>query len=215
MSTATAAGIGLVLLPVHFNVAFALLGARFDYPDILRRPAGEILERFAAGGPALVRLWLLFALSAVVFIPVAALLGPALAGAPAGAVTTAVALGAAAGIVQAVGLVRWPFAVPALARAHEDPERRAAAEVTFDALHRALGEGVGEHLGYLLTGAWTVAIGIAMLGSTAVPDVLGIAALALSPAFLVGAFRLESAAIPVAYVAWSAWLLATGVVLLA
>ena len=45
------AGIALIAMPVAFNVSFALLGARFDYPDILRRPTEEILERFRAGGP--------------------------------------------------------------------------------------------------------------------------------------------------------------------
>ena len=36
MSTQTVAGIVLITMPVAFNVSFALLGARFDYPDILR-----------------------------------------------------------------------------------------------------------------------------------------------------------------------------------
>ena len=54
MSTATLAGLVLVAMPLAFNVAFALLAARFDYPDILRRPTEEVLERFRAGGGALV-----------------------------------------------------------------------------------------------------------------------------------------------------------------
>jgi hypothetical protein len=47
------AGIALIAMPVAFNVSFALLGARFDYPDILRRPTGEVLERFRQGGTTL------------------------------------------------------------------------------------------------------------------------------------------------------------------
>ena len=45
MSTSTAAAILLVAVPVAFNVAFGLLAARFDYPDILRRPTDEVLGR--------------------------------------------------------------------------------------------------------------------------------------------------------------------------
>ena len=39
--------------PLWFNATLALLGKRFDYPEILRRPTSEILERFRAGGPSL------------------------------------------------------------------------------------------------------------------------------------------------------------------
>jgi len=50
MSTATLAGLLLIVMPVAFNVAFGMLAARFDYPDILRRPTDEVLSRFEAGG---------------------------------------------------------------------------------------------------------------------------------------------------------------------
>ncbi len=50
MSVATSPGIFLIAVPVAFNTAFALLAARFDYPDILRRPTGEVLSEFQAGG---------------------------------------------------------------------------------------------------------------------------------------------------------------------
>jgi hypothetical protein len=44
-----AAGVVLIVAPLWFNASFALLGRRFDYPNILRRPTAEILERFRAG----------------------------------------------------------------------------------------------------------------------------------------------------------------------
>jgi hypothetical protein len=39
-----AAGVVLIVAPLWFNATFALLGKRFDYPDILRRPTAEILD---------------------------------------------------------------------------------------------------------------------------------------------------------------------------
>ena len=51
-----AAGVVLIVAPLWFNATFALLGKRFDYPDILRRPTAEILERFRAGGSSLILL---------------------------------------------------------------------------------------------------------------------------------------------------------------
>jgi hypothetical protein len=50
VSEQTAAGIVLIPVPILFNVGFSLLAQRFDYPDILRRPTHEALERFRAGG---------------------------------------------------------------------------------------------------------------------------------------------------------------------
>ena len=53
MSTATLAGLLLIVMPVAFNVAFGMLAARFGYPDILLRPTDEVLSRFEAGGTGL------------------------------------------------------------------------------------------------------------------------------------------------------------------
>ncbi len=47
-----------------------LLGRRFDYPDILRKPTDTILRQYKAGGASLRRLWYIFMFSAVLFTPV-------------------------------------------------------------------------------------------------------------------------------------------------
>ena len=44
----------LIATPLVFNAGYAALALRFEYPGILRRPTGEILERFRAGGTGLV-----------------------------------------------------------------------------------------------------------------------------------------------------------------
>ena len=45
--------------------------------------------------------------------------------------------------------------------------------MTFAILHRYLGVGVGEHLGYLLTGAWTILVAASIVTTTAIPAWLG------------------------------------------
>ena len=135
------ATIGEALL---FNLAFARLAARFDYPDILRRPAGEVLERFAAGGPGLILDWYGLAASALLMVPIA--LGLALCGQAASPRQVAAAiLGSLAGMAQAIGLLRWVFAVPALAAL---PHADAAA---FTLLNQWDGVAIGEHIGALAT----------------------------------------------------------------
>jgi uncharacterized protein DUF4386 len=163
VSTSTAAAILLVAVPLAFNVAFGLLAARFDYPDILRLPTDEVLIRFRQGGSGLVLLWWAFALSAVLLAPLVVLLSHALEGADGTLLAVGTTVGVLAATVQFLGLIRWPFLVPYLARVADEPNagpaRRDTVDVVFQSFNRYLGIAVGEHLGYSLTGAWTVLAG--------------------------------------------------------
>ncbi|HVO54875.1 MAG TPA: DUF4386 domain-containing protein [Solirubrobacterales bacterium] len=228
MSTATVAGLALIALPLAFNALFALLAARFDYPDVLRQPTAEVLARFRAGGTGLVLLWWAFALTAVALAPLAVLVADSLVGAEGTLLLLSVIVGTLAATVQFLGLVRWPFLVPYLARVEAeatDPARREAVDVVFQSFNRYLGVAVGEHLGYLLTGAWTLLVGFAITESGAVPDWIGLigvlvgAALALCSLEFVGGFEpdgwaLAASLTPIAYVVWSLWMIATGIALL-
>ena len=229
MTVETAAAILLILVPIAFNIAFFELGRTFDYPDILRREPDEILRRFDAGGSGLLLRWEALLLSAVAMLPLAVLLAVALDAAPA-LRWLAIVVGAAAALVQALGLVRWPFAVPELARRYvaagpDDDATRRAIVVTFATLHRLLGVAIGEHLGYLFTGLWTLLVAASILATVVVPSWLGIVAVPIGAALLVGAlefvgpnerdgWRLAGAIVPIAYVAWSIWLIVLGAMLL-
>jgi Domain of unknown function (DUF4386) len=229
LTTQVLAGLLLVVLPVAYNLLFTLLARSFDYPDVLRRPTVEVLERFAAGGSRLVLTWWGFAMSAVLLAPAVVLLSATLADANPAVLSLATALGLLAALVQFLGLVRWPFAVPHLARLATDPAAtpatRDAVEVVFQTLNRYLGVAVGEHLGYLLTGLWTALAGVALVQSDLLHPLFGIAALVVAPLFVVGSlefvgpfeprgWKLAGTLIPLTYIAWSVWLLALGIALL-
>ena len=229
MSTSTLAGLGLIAVPLAFNATLALLAARFDYPDVLRRPTAEVLMAFRAGGTSLVLVWWAFALTAVGLAPLVVLLSRAVADADPTLLALATTIGVLAALVQALGLMRWPFLVPYLAREDADPDaseaQRAAVDVVFQAFNRYLGVAVGEHLGYALTGAWTSLTGIALTQTTAVPGWIGVLGILIGPFLMLGALEFvgrheptgwkpAERITPVAYVAWSLWLLATGVALL-
>jgi Domain of unknown function (DUF4386) len=229
MKVEVAAGIVLIVAPLWFNASFALLGRRFDYPDILRRPTPEILERFRAGGSSLILLWWTFMLSGLLLIAGAVLLGQVLGFGV--IVPVATTIGVLAGFLQMLGLLRWVYVVPGLARAYMDPsagtEQQEVTVAVFRALHQYLGVGVGEHLGYLLTGLWSLLVGIAVIGDgTALPVWLGWPGLIIGVGIAVGSaeflgpneergWALAGAAIPVLFVAWSVWLLVMGIALVA
>jgi hypothetical protein len=221
----------LIAVPIAFNLAFFELGRAFDYPNILRKEPDEILRRFDAGGSGLLLRWHALLLSALAMLPLAALVAVVLAASPALTVLSVV-VGAAAALVQALGLVRWPYAVPELARryvaAGSGPEgevTRRTIEVVFATLHRLLGVGIGEHLGYLLTGLWTLLIAASILSTAVLPYWLGIVGVPIGAALLIGALEfvgpnerhgwpLAGIIVPIAYIAWSLWLIALGVLLL-
>ena len=227
MNVEVAAGISLVVAPLWFNATFALLGKRFDYPDILRRPATEILDRFHAGGSSLILLWWMFMLSGLLLIPAVVLLGQALGFT--GIVPIAVTVGVLAGLVQMLGLLRWVYLVPSLARTNADPAvgsgERDATVAVFRAMHQFFGVGVGEHLGYLFTGLWSVLTGVAIAGTDLLPAWMGWVGVVVGAGLIVGSteflgrreedgWALAGAAIPILYIAWSLWLLAMGISLI-
>jgi hypothetical protein len=230
MSTATIAALFLIAVPLAFNAGFAVLAARFDYPDVLRKPTGEVLSAFRAGGTPLVLTWWAFALTALLMAPLVVLLSSAIDDADATLLAVATTAGVLAALVQFLGLVRWPFLVPYLARADADPDaspaRREAVDVVFQSFNRYLGVAVGEHLGYALTGAWTTLTGIALTQTSAVPSWLGIVGIVVGPVLVLcslefvgshepGGWKLAERLTPITYIAWSLWLVATGVALLA
>jgi hypothetical protein len=223
------AGAFLIFLPIAFNVYFFLLARRFDYPNILRRPTEEILSRFNAGGVGLKLVWYGFMLTAVLFAPLAVLVGQVLAPDELAVMPTATVVGVLAGVVQFLGLARWPFLVPALARAYADPAStpaiREATKAVFESFHRYLGVGIGECLGYLLTGIWSALVGVAMLQSSAFGAWLGLPGVIIGLFLVVGSlefvgrfeeqgWKLAGAIIPITYIAWSLWLILSGLVLL-
>ena len=221
----------LVVVPIAFNVAFFELSRAFDYPDILRKEPDEILRRFDAGGAGLILRWEALLVSALLMLPLAALLAVVLGASPALSVLSVV-VGSVAALVQGLGLVRWPFAVPELARryvaAPDGPDgdaTRQSVTVIFATLHRLLGVGIGEHLGYLFTGLWTLLVAASIVSTTVLPGWLGIVGVPIGIALLIGTLEfvgpneregwaLAGTIVPIAYIAWSIWLIALGIFLL-
>jgi hypothetical protein len=229
VATSTTAGVLLIASAVWFNVWFTALARRFDYPDILRRPTDEILDRFREGGSSLILLWRAFTVSGGLLVVSVVLVSRVLGRDAPTASLLALVVGVLAGLVQVLGLLRWVYLVPALARAHGDPNAseatRDAVAVTFRAFHQYLGVGVGEHLGYLLTGAWTVLVGIAVLGGDGVGAWVGWVAIPIGAGLVVASFeflgpneergwKLAEMAVPLLYVIWSFWLITLGLALI-
>jgi hypothetical protein len=201
------------------NVGFTVLGSRFNYPDVLTEPAGDILTTFHADAPAIGALFTTLAVASALLIPIAWLTRHLIAAGRTRQVM--VASGIAAGVVQVIGLLRWPLLVPSVADVATDPTSSAAQQADairlFETFHDLLGGLVGETFGYTLTAIWTVAMVHGLrhrFGRWFAP--VGMASAALVATGLVEKVGVEAAGLTnfVGYIAWSLWIVAVGVALI-
>lgn len=216
-----AAGWAAIGLGLAFNVPYAILAWQFEYPQILRRPAQEVLLQFADGGPGLVLVWHAFALTAVALAPVAVALAITpgrLARRPALAIGAAIA-GGLSSLAQAIGLLRWVFVVPTLAAAAVATPADATPQAGFALLHAFAGVAIGEHLGQILLALFVAQVGALQwlerdrgLGGLALVTALVLAFGAWEGvATVIGrSGEVHALATIVGFLALTAWLLATG-----
>jgi hypothetical protein len=213
-----------VIVPLGFAICFTLLQQLFEYPAILRQPTGDVLAKFAAGGPSLIAVWYVLTLTAVAFVPLTVLVHRVLADRTAPVLLwIATVFGVIAGLSQTLGFLRWPFLVPHLAQSYLAPgaseAQRAASAMVFEAFHTYAGVAVGEHLGYLSTSLWTLLVAIVIIRTALLPRWLGSIGALL--AFGIAAGLAEPAGWEPAgtintlsYLIWAVWLIAVGVTLL-
>jgi hypothetical protein len=93
----------MIAAAVLLDVAFTGLGVVFNYPDVLKQPAADVLTAFRADQVAVSGWFLALALGAALLAPVAVGVGR-LSAVP--AMRWAVRAGVAAAAVQVVGLLR-------------------------------------------------------------------------------------------------------------
>jgi len=223
MSITKFTGSLLILLPIAFNVLFFLLQRTFEYPDILRKSTDHILSRFNAGGNRLILTWYGFALTSLLFVPTAVLVHQVFAKDDLPYMTVATTIGVLAGLVQFLGLIRWTFLVPYLAKTYFEPDSSQATRdgiaIVFQAFHRYAGVAIGEHLGFLCTSLWTAFIALAITQSPQFNAWLGWAGMLPAIGIFIGLFEeggFKAAGLinAISYILWSVWLMVVGVVFL-
>jgi hypothetical protein len=193
----------LILGAVLANIAFIGLGSVFNYPDILQEPAKEILRQFTTNQNAIIFWFGILAIGAGLLAPIAVILGRL------GSSRIAVWIGILAAVVQVIGLSRWLLVVPGLAQKGD--------VATFQLLNTILGTIVGETLGYLFTGVWTILI-IKSLGK--IIGRLWFSWIGNISAILIMLGLLIPFGVPgtdtanfIGYILWSVWLVALGVLI--
>lgn len=172
----------VVLLIVEFLLIFApqiILGAAINWPASLDEPAGVNLPLILEQYPAMMSGYAFYLVYSLLFWPVAYLTGRVIVGEDVENVLFRVAGGFAAlsALARALGIVRWLFTMPVLARLYTAPgassELRASISMVYEMLNSYAG-GVGELLGVNLFAAiWLVLIGVLIRRKADWPNWLG------------------------------------------
>lgn len=221
------AGIFFIVGALLVNIPYTLLIMNFDYPDILRQPTAEILTKFQAGGDTLIYTWLAFAWVGLPMLFGAIMLKQILADEHASFLETATTLGVIGFIVQVVGLLRWVFVVPALARLYTDPAAdsatQAAVAAVFTAVHQYGGVILGEHMGQFLIILWMSMISGIMYKSKMFSKWIAVLGWVASAIYILAQTELLATAIPafpvidwaglVGSLLWLVWMIVMGVYL--
>lgn len=218
----TITAISLFVVPLAFNILFALLAKFFEYPDVLRQPTSAVLEKFQLGGQKLLLTWWFFMLTAVLFAPVSVVVQLKLQTEHNALTATGLVFGILASLVQFLGLVRWTFLVPYLAReSQKQIDKTWEIDFVFQSFNRLLGVAIGEHLGYMFTGFWTICVSASLLLEPHNSYPLGISGGIIGLVLLIcslefvgpneeSGWDLAAFLTPITYVAWSIWLMAIG-----
>ncbi len=181
----------MILAAILFIAAFSYLAATFDYPEVLDRPAADVLPRLIALGTTGRAVWSLYALIPLLLVPAGVGVAIALRGAAAGAARSAAAFALVSAFCMVLGLARWPGIQWELGRAYATASmtERASLDAIFAGLNSYLGNFIGEFVGELALNLFFLLTGYAMLRAAERPRWLGIGGVAAGLIGLVAMFR--------------------------
>jgi hypothetical protein len=211
---------------VAFGAAATVLSSTFDWPDILREPAGVVLPAFDAGGTSLVWTWFATAWTYGLLVVPILLLPGVLGRRDDPALRVATFVGAASVLLSLIGFLRWVFVVPPLASSYVggDATTQAAVDAAWTAQHQFGGALLGEHLGQLLAIGWSITLSVIILRSRILPRWLGATGLAASVLYLLNQGDILATAVPgfpvwdlaglLGSTGWGLWVAALGCTLL-
>jgi hypothetical protein len=217
-------GTAFALTLVHaglLSVGFLILADQFSFPDILRATSQERLALFRENQGVIVAAYYMMGLSGVTQIMLAVLFHQSFARPGSTLLIGALVAGVLAGAFQLMGFMRWPIAVPYLAEqmaGAPSAEIQGTVALLEGLLNRYAGMVIGEHLGFLAQGSWTVLISLAMLRGRLFAWAYGLIGLVLGVLIIVSAFEQLGGPFEAigflsapASAAWLGWLVMCGV----
>ncbi|OYQ49178.1 hypothetical protein CHU92_00450 [Flavobacterium cyanobacteriorum] len=160
------------------TIPVIILGNYFNFPDILREPASKAFELFKMNQNEIQAGYYIFLISSLLYIPLSyqlsqwfkserKILSQALQG-----------LGIATTVFQSIGFIRWIFTMPFLTEMYfGNTSSKETAALLYETLNRYAGMSIGEHLGFIAMGSWTIILAALIIKQNTIKKWLGYAGL--------------------------------------
>jgi hypothetical protein len=213
-------GLTLILFSITTSVAFGVLSAVFEFPDVLRRPGGEVLDLYAENASVIRPTYWVLGMTGLVLIGISIELGRLLSERAPGPSRLVSSFGIATGIFWSLGYTRWPIAVPYLVELNKTGDKEQAANL-YGLLNRYAGMTVGEHLGFITMGIFAIALAVGLRRSNIGPKWLFPVGIFGGGLIAITAYEQYDTSVTIlgalnglANTVWFLWLLALGIVLL-
>lgn len=151
-----------------FVVTLVVLATAIGWPEVLRLPPAEVFSRIRAAAGATTLGYFSYLISSLLMVPLAFVLRDTFqrSGISGWGLDALAFLGAAAGVLKTLGIVRWLLTMPALAQQHAkatSDNQRHALEAVYTGIN-GYGGSVGEVLGVALySGLWFAGISAVLL----------------------------------------------------
>ncbi len=208
----------LVLEFISVIIPVIILGKYFNFPDILRQPAATAFELFRKNQTPILIGYYIFLISAFLYIPLSYGLVRILYKTKNQTIkATFIGLSITTALFQAIGFVRWIFTMPYLTQIYfERPESRSNVVLIYEILNRYAGMSIGEHLGFISMGFWTICLGIILKKHPNVSKYSGFIGITIGVLLVVSTFEHFGGALAkvfgmlnfLANSLWSLWLIA-------
>jgi hypothetical protein len=145
--------------------AFSVLSSAINWPASLGDPASIALPRLLDNEAVVMFGYGFYLMTALLMVPATAAFNARFGLTGAYAATT-LTLGTVCAVAKMIGITRWLFVMPSLARAFVAPDAdQATISLIFNVLNDYAG-GIGEAIGVgLVGGVWTILIGLAVVRS--------------------------------------------------
>lgn len=176
-----ATAIVLILHIVTMFAGFAILGAAFEFPEVLRYPAPERFAIFAENEAIIRPTYWVLTMTGITQILISVLLYHVVRARSQTAATLSLISGTLAGFCQALGFGRWVILIPYFVTEAADPEKAQMAALLEGAFNHYAGMLVGEHLANICWGAWLASICVVLLNATNINRTLAWFGIALAP----------------------------------
>lgn len=171
----------IIIFDVLIFIPLIVLGISIDWPNNLDKDAEHNLPLLLEEDTSVFWGYFAYLVYSILFYPMANAMGSVLAQSDSSNLWLKVGSGFAAlsAVARAIGLSRWLFAMPTLARRYVDPNTsdmaKEAISISYEMLN-SYGGGIGELLGVSLCAAlWVVCTSVLFVQSTEWPTWMGLA----------------------------------------